>query len=408
MHSKIIAYLQAARERLIIRSRQGLARPDLEDGLSGYSVALACLMRALGDDEGLDAIVDNMHRSIEALTSVRMPLSYMHGSVGIIWCLEVLSQIDPRIPAFSAEDAYSFVRKNWSTLSEPLEFELLGGLSGVALYMQTVGDPLGSEEEAIAKYLSGLIHKARPEYAIEVPLSSPSRSVNKFGEEKAWDLGIAHGNAGVLLALCGESGSRRHEWRTLAIERLARFFLSVIDSSQQEVSSAGHFWIMGQRRPHIGQLGWCYGDPGIAWALQCSDSYLRPELKPSVRHFCESVSRRIVSMPIESDMDLTVCHGVVGALLLGQAIEEQISESPTLWNSQRERFMDALDAQVRVAGGVLQHRSLDGRTWDRRPGLGLLQGEAGIVTAICALEAPKCKIALTPFLGVNIGASRRE
>ncbi len=381
--------------------RDDTAAIGLESGDSGYALAIACVMHTLDDEEGANLLARTVRRSIDHFEGLRLPMSLMHGSVGMAWAMEVLARISPRFPAVDLSEFHNMIEQ--SALSLHDDFELLAGLAGVALYAQTVGGRLERLELEIVRHLRKLMCTEGQRISFAMPSWSPYRDIDRYRNSHVIDLGVAHGNAGVLIALCGMPTSSCCDDRKPVVRALASLYVQLLERKGVSKMSVGHFLVDGTEVPTAGQLGWCYGDPGVAWALLRAADYVDDHERYVIECYAAEVVQRIDQMTVELNSDLTLCHGVAGAFILGQSLHHSLRRSEGLiWPRRKLDLLDAIEAQESTFGGVLQHRSRDGEHWSREPGLGYLQGEAGVVVALCALEDPSLRFVLEPILGARL------
>ncbi|WP_020670934.1 lanthionine synthetase LanC family protein [Amycolatopsis nigrescens] len=152
--------------------------------------------------------------------------------------------------------------------------------------------------------------------------------------------GLAHGVAGTLAALSMVS-DRQAPGTLPAIRNLASWLYR-----HQEVDELGVVsWRARLPEPGSPALGvvrrqaWCYGNPGISWALWTAGCALRragfdegrslcDAALAAIRTFCDAYDAcRHLDTERTGDA-LAICHGAAGILLVADAFDRQASFSP--------------------------------------------------------------------------------
>ncbi|HTI23788.1 MAG TPA: lanthionine synthetase LanC family protein [Kutzneria sp.] len=122
------------------------------------------------------------------------------------------------------------------------------------------------------------------------------------------DTGLAHGAAGVLLV-----------------------------SPEPELIS----WLLNQSFVDQRRQGWCYGIPGIAWALWTAGA--RTEAVRLVRILCQTFDPELNLYGEPADR-LGICHGAAGVLLIADAFaREGVSGAATLRDLMQTYLVERLD-----------------------------------------------------------------
>ncbi|MEU7581394.1 lanthionine synthetase LanC family protein [Streptomyces sp. NPDC041068] len=182
--------------------------------------------------------------------------------------------------------------------------------------------------------------------------------------------GAAHGAAGVALAMCrAADATGLTPELTLSLDHLASWYLTRYESGVRNVIA----WPPAGDLAHLPSrpLTWCYGTPGIAWALWETGRVLDDApLREFALHVAASFLR---GYDEEADRpDLTLCHGLPGLALV----------------------CDAFDRHARLPGAAALRDRLVGRLVERleevaelaeRDGT-LLTGATGACAALLTLE----------------------
>lgn len=196
------------------------------------------------------------------------------------------------------------------------------------------------------------------------------------------DLGLAHGAAGCLIALsiAAQKGVIINR-QVDAIEKIARW----LKSSRQQVGSVLDVWpsrigFSGQIDPFY-RDGWCYGAPGIAYALfrasvALNDSFLREYAIDAFKEVCDRFSQR-------PNLDCpSFCHGLSGLLTilyemyLNTGIELFLQTSKDLLGQITEKY------DVSLPFGFKCYASTTNQDDFLINNFGLLDGSIGIALSL--------------------------
>jgi hypothetical protein len=174
--------------------------------------------------------------------------------------------------------------------------------------------------------------------------------------------GLAHGVAGPLAAL--SLAARHASGVTDTVHRLAAWLADQRYTGGDGIVSWPHRAPVGERGPvqlelPVGQnrrQGWCYGTPGIAWALWTAGRALvhsRYDSQPSCRLALEAMASLCAGYDPDRHLDdgpLAVCHGAAGVLLVADAFARHAALAPAA--ALRARLLglltDRLDEAVRL------------------------------------------------------------
>lgn len=352
-------------------------------GRAGIALTLGYLTRA-GLDYG-DVHADAARRFIaeaaQTIGSVVMGPSFYGGFTGVAWSLNQLTRWELAGGTISGIDAAlaDFVdRDDW-----PWHVDVVSGLAGFLVYA-LARLPSPDAQRAIAAIVRLL--EAR---AVELPngiswLLPPSllsEATREAAPDGCFNLGVAHGTAGVIAAL---SEVHRAGIETERARRLVERAVDWLLASRLEDS-----WnFPPMNGPHVrikpARLAWCYGTPGIGAVLLCAaDAFDRDDWREAALQ----IATWAASRPMEESgvVDAAFCHGAAG---LGHVFNR-------LWQSTGdERFADAarlwFDRALaeRVEGeGIGGYRTNETTNegdalWT--PEAGLVYGAAGVAAAFAA------------------------
>ncbi|MGW5053855.1 lanthionine synthetase LanC family protein [Actinokineospora sp. NPDC004072] len=170
--------------------------------------------------------------------------------------------------------------------------------------------------------------------------------------------GLAHGVAGplVALALAGE--------RPEAVANLASWL-----AARATTDRRGALTWAARGRGAPGRPGWCYGAPGVGWALWVAgqaldDAGLREMALAAVSGLGATYE------PEDSAEGRTLCHGAAGVLLVADAFARHAGSAPAA--DLRDRLAAHLRARIE---DVL-----------RAGGPGLVTGAAGVLAALLTAD----------------------
>jgi lantibiotic modifying enzyme len=243
------------------------------------------------------------------------------GLAGIGWVMGHLVEDEEPCAAIDVALVRHVARPSWR---EP--FDLIEGLVGIGVYaLERLSRPAG-------KRLLGAVVGHLGETAVR-----RTRGVAWSNPNAVFDLGVAHGAAGVI-AVLGRVIDADVDART---KKSARALLekSVAWLLAQELprTSDGCFATAvgkGIRRK-AARLGWCYGDPGIAATLLVAARACR---KPAWERAALRIGLRAAARSEASSgiRDAGLCHGAAGVAhvfhqLYRTTHEKRFAEASRLW-----------------------------------------------------------------------------
>lgn len=232
------------------------------------------------------------------------------------------------------------------------------------------------------------------------PQRAPHASFLQQWPEGATDLGFAHGIAGGLAFLSLAALEGFHLPGHLeTIARLAHWLLAVRHEDPQGVG-----WTTAVpksvRAPfHPERPAWCYGTPGVAWALWLAGRALgQPSWQQVAISAMESTEHAIFeAQQLPSPI---LCHGLSGVLVLLEGFLAAGATTPRLLHL-RERCTQEL---VHRLASVAEQKTLIGQ---RSPTTAseVLEGLPGIgLTLLLLAQRPSGHDALFPFLLLTTGS----
>ncbi len=388
----------AAQARLIDAVRCRLHRALDQDwldasyarGAAGQLLALSALdelAAAQGDAPGLDAgwMTERLMRLLSMLP--RYPHGLFQGIQGLLLAaLELDHRHGLGLAEEAAREADEHLLDSLATGEGlPHHFDLIAGLGGLlvyAAYREQQGCALPLAEACITR----LAALARADGGGGFSWFTPAAWIRGFPMGDAHptgctDLGVAHGQAGVLAALayaqaCGASGAEQGR-------RLLQGSLLALRRHEQ-IGGHAHFGVAAEE-PGGSRCAWCYGDLGMAAALQLSALALGDAgLEAWAERLLHSLSQRpLLSLGFA---DAWLCHGSVGSAWLLHQLAPQRTELVARFRSQHAPDgHEGLLAELEAA---------------EAPDLSLLEGYAGLALALAELQqgcVPSLRWSL-PFL----------
>ncbi|MBB2485208.1 hypothetical protein H5407_08175 [Mitsuaria sp. WAJ17] len=390
MNPAELRLIEAVRGRLRLALDQDWRDATYARGAAGQLLALGALDElavARGAAPSFDAgwLVERLMRLLSQLP--RYPHGLFQGMQGLLLAaleLDRVHQLD--VVEEMARDADEHLLHSLhSGDGLPEHFDLIGGLSGLLVYA-AYREGQGCELPLAESCLQRLAGMARADGAGGLSWFTPAGWIRGFpmGDVHptgCTDLGVAHGQAGVLAALAyarasGASGAA--QGRELLLGCLQAF------RRYEQQGGAAHFGVAAEE-PGGSRCAWCYGDLGTAAALQLSAQALAdPGLEAWAERLLASLSHRPV--PNLGFSDAWLCHGSIGSAWLTRQLAPQ--RVAMVARFQRQHALDGED-------GLLA--SLE---TEADPDLSLLEGHAGLALVLAELgqgQSPALHWSL-PFL----------
>lgn len=332
--------------------------PGLTAGMPGVALAHAYLSQTDLGEGHEERCHELLERSVEAAGELAGDGSLAAGVTGFAFVLEHLganedddgcAELDAVIAADVAEH-------------DELPSELMWGLTGRLLYArERLPRPSGQAlHDAI---LERLLSRARPQGDDGVAWFNPPDDrfvgppIMEAYPDGCYNLGVAHGNAGILALVAAADGARA---RKAALDGMRWLWAQrFVDGPAAFANIAGG--------PPYETHGWCYGDEGMGAVLFAAARALGDETWQA--RWLEILRRCVGRAPMK-ERGLTLCHGSAGTMHTWHRVYQATGEEP---------FADATRAWLDTL--------LDGLEREEAPWPGLLNGTAGIVLALTAFVA---------------------
>jgi lantibiotic modifying enzyme len=378
--------------------RRGLARTtqelDLANGLTGTAIFLATLSKYssrgrewanLATQCG-QRVVDELPRQM-----VRNP-GLFSGIAGIAWGLRYLGEL-LHIDGLYADETYQDIPQlcvaYWKSRSD-CDYDLISGSVGVGIWALSIADR--SIREELTGHALEHLEKTAEALSTGIAWRTPLSRLRRMKPENQrrgpvqYDLGIAHGMPGAIgfLARCVELDVCKHRASAL-LAASTEWLLSQALTDSTSVSC----FSFNATQPQPARLAWCYGDLGIALAL---DHAARALNSTSVHGFAERVAKAAAARRSENAgvIDAGICHGAAG-LAHGFAKLNRRLNMPSL-EGARLYWLRALLGFRTGTGEIVSYPCWDGITESMSVANGgLLNGLAGIGLVFLSQSCPELK-----------------
>jgi hypothetical protein len=341
--------------------------PDAQLGRGdpGFALLLAYLA-AEGDEWAIEPSFGFLERGLEALAAgQRLPTALFDGWLGVAWVTEHL-RIALAIEDDINDDVAPALAQMLERRGAGFGIELAGGLAGIAVFAAERGD---DDSRAVLEQVTACLERKAIENGGErtwwvepqfVPASNRSRYPDGL-----FDLGVAHGVPGVLVAL-----ARCHMQGVPGAAELCRGGVRWLLAQELPDGSGSAFpgMFAAGELPQASRLAWCYGDAGIAASLAATAQALGDG---ALLEKARLIGRRAaLRAPHATGVDdASLCHGSAGLGLIFQR----------LWNATGD---DAFAGAARFWLGDALTRLEREPVWTHGPAL--LTGKTGVALALLA------------------------
>lgn len=347
----------------------------LLNGLSGHLLFLSSVEKCMPGTIEPSAFQSQFDRLHESLGGDIKNISLGDGLTGIGFAFELILQIldlDENIN----EDIDLFLSRVIQHFSSKNDYELLNGLTGILWYaVQRYEHKTGAElfHAALELLLNLKIDLAEQGIA----WSTPENSSFRFDKTKdvEFNLGLAHGNFGVLAVLVRAFEKEPSKQLEQSIERLVTWLIAQ-GTITNKVSCYGY--CCGDEKKS--RLAWCYGDLTGALVLWRAGKALNDsKVQTKAKAIAElAAGRRIDNSDVA---DAGLCHGFAGNAVLFQNLYQQMqSDSLKVASDYWYALLDdALESDVEHFKGAWRFDPISG---EYKECFGLLEGYSGIGLAL--------------------------
>lgn len=231
------------------------------------------------------------------------------------------------------------------------DYDLISGPSGMLLNLAASGAPSPPLIELCTEQLLALCED------VDAFRLGPGQGgdLNRWNEGRI-NTSLAHGVAGVALALKAAAELRRDERVLMALARVSDWLVaqSYVDGRGVRTWSPGG--LDGAEPPAAQKRqAWCYGAPGVAWTLWESGRVLgRADLErfalDAMASFCAAFDPGF-HLDAETDARLCFCHGAAGTLAVADcfATHARFKPAAELARGIERLLSDQLESIAQIA-----------------------------------------------------------
>lgn len=373
----------------------GGAAPGLTQGHAGRALFFTYLAAALDEPAWREPAAAALDAAVAALAEQPVGPALFGGFAGVGWTVEHLAG-----RLFPAEEAAEATEEIDGVLASLLDgrwsgpYDLIDGLAGFVLYALE-GLPRPAARRCLELAVEELGRRSEGRDGGRTWFTQPDLLPDHQRDETphgSYNLGLAHGAAGVIVALArargaGVGGSAAGSLLEEAVDWL-------LGNEQGERAPACFAnWIAAgpdgtpepAPQPQLTRLAWCYGDPGIAAALRVAarTTGYRAWGAAALR-----VARRAAVRPAERSgiRDAALCHGAGGVAHVFNRLAQDSGDA-TLADAARRAYLRTLDLG-RPGEGVAGYLSWEPSRGGWTASTGFLTGAAGVGLALLAGLAP--------------------
>ena len=358
-------------------------RCTLAGGSAGAALAFAHLAAAGHGDALAPAAERWLDVAVSDAGNARLAPDLYDGFTGVGWTLAHVARLRKRTDGDDLRAVDGALLEWVRNRTSRHDFDLTRGLVGFGVYaLERLPDPSGAE--LLTTVVEGLCELA--ETAPDgLRWSRHDKPESPAGQ---YDLGLAHGSAGVvaLLAATCEAG--------IAADRASALLEGAVSwllAQEGQVGDGSRFPYFVDARGPSGpaRLAWCYGDLGIAIALlRAADAAGVPAWRDAALGIARAAAaRRGAGTGV---VDAGLCHGAAGVAhcfgrLASATGDDDLADAAAHW---LDRALALREPGVGVGGYLAAGLDQDGnRTWDPDPGL--LTGAAGVALALHAATSDR-------------------
>ena len=359
----------------------GLRGMDVGRGSAGAAILFAELAAERGSEDDAETALAFLDRALEQAADERPNALLYPGTVGVGWAMAYLEggliDPDPDDNDVDALVARALELGNWPSN------DLIRGVAGAGVYLVERNRP------------SELVVTRLREMATETPQGItwwvdpatclPDRAA--MYPHGYYDVGVAHGQAGVVALLAHVLAAGVEPARPL-LEGATQWLLAQRLPAATGPGRYPSIVPSDDRKPVGTRLAWCYGDPGVAAGLLAAGRALGDEtvVKEALDTALDAAARTGDDAQV---VDAPLCHGAAGLLhlfgrLYAQTGEQRLADAARHW----AEVALAMRRDEPVAGyGAMRADGQGG--WDYEPIAGLLEGAAGVALALLAATSER-------------------
>lgn len=374
---------------------EDLRGPSIASGHAGFTLAhayLAPFFPKRKHGEGMQVMIN---AAMESIASRPSSPSLLSGFVGLAWVVQHL-QGDEIVPededpntSIDAELGQWLDHSPWK---QP--FDLIEGLVGLGIYgMERLPHESGRRIlEKVVDRFEDSASKEKKGIAWATDTSWIPEVYRGDRPPRYFDLGLAHGQAGVLaiLAAAAAAGVAKKKAEKLLDGAIDWFVAQRLPENPQ---SRFPTWVLPDKTPDVARDAWCYGDPGIAVALLSGAQALKhKKLEALALDVAHHAVKRDKSDTMTIDSGL--CHGSFGNAQIFLRLHRMTGDKAF---GDRARFFIERGLGQRNAHKTRESKGFAGfhaydvgqdlkPQWQSDPGF--LTGGAGIALVLAAALSP--------------------
>lgn len=323
---------------------------------AGPALAASLYAELSGDVDPLTRLLD---RSFDHLGEFPMRSGLSGGLAGLFAATQMATEWLPELASLSRALRKVLANCGPTEQCEPLEwhhYDLVSGPAGVLLALSLAGEQDQGETRAMAQVLADLCGSHDLEQLRIFAYRDDEQLAWHYGKTNT---GLAHGVAGILAALCAADRAAARPDTALreAVLRMASWLMahSYTDSRAIVTWPPGVPTSGDPARAFSRRQAWCYGTPGVAWALWDAGALLgEPGIEQFALHAFESFCNlfdEAAYLGEGPDDSLPVCHGAAGTLAIANAFNEraQLPQAAALAERLEEYLLDHTTAIASIA-----------------------------------------------------------
>lgn len=323
------------------------AEPTLAGGAAGVALFFAYLAQVTGDEADGETALKFLQYALDQQDGSSLHASLFEGGTGVSW---VLAHLDGRLLDLGDEDPNVAMDAALLALLEdvPLEHhDLVSGLAGLGVYaLERLPRPAARLAlEGIVAQLGELAEHDEDGVRWFTPAHLLPPEPRRRSPRGHWDLGMAHGAAGVVAVLARARAA-------LALpahdDHLLEGAVTWLLDQQLPPASGSRYgsWLAPEQAPRPARAAWCYGDPGVAAALLAAG---RPQE-------ALDLARAAAQRPAEQAgvVDGGLCHGAAGLLHVFNRLHQATGDG-ALADAARRWFEASLVLPTRETGFLEGH-----------------------------------------------------
>ncbi len=320
----------------------GIRSVSLASGRAGVALFHAYYERWRPVSEHPSQAARFLNEAVDLMAAKTMNASLFCGFTGLAWTMEQLTKLWGQQPEEDPnEDVDEVLLQYLEHGAAHGPYDLIDGVVGIGVYaLERLPRPLA--RRILTCTLDRLEERSLPQQVGRAIPSGvpPSRRYGDTAPEEYYNLGLSHGNPGVV-ALLGLMV--RHDIEPDRANRLLADIVEWLLSKRlaESVPSVFSDFDGPELEPKPARTAWCYGDPGVAAALllagQCTGRQDWQQLAVTVAH-------KAASRPVEdtSIVDIGLCHGAAGVAHVFHRIHRTTGD-PRCGDASRFWFERCLD-----------------------------------------------------------------